>query len=104
MKTLCVIFLAVFISSCNTQKSVTTFVKQHCSEVHTIDQSTGNVQIAFECDSLYDSKGVKDVCGKSLLCFDVSRGKITGELVCGNENTSLKDIFLTLFSKIKFKK
>lgn len=97
-----ILAVLVTVASCNTSNKVTAFVNKHCHEVHVVDVGTGNIQVQFQCDSLYDSKEVKTVCGKSIVCFDVSQGIVTGELVCGNKETTIKDTLIKLLSKIKF--
>jgi len=104
MKPLMLFLPLLLIASCNTSKNVTAYVKKHCSEVHSVNLETGNVEIKFACDSLYNADDVKKVCPKAIACFDVANGGISGEVVCGSEETTLVEIFKNLFSKIKFKK
>lgn len=99
-----ILAVLVTVASCNSSKnSIGTFVKKHCTETHIVDPQTGNFSIAFECDSLYNAGEVAKICSKSEVCIDVSKGQINGEVKCGDGKTSLVDIFLDLFKKVRFK-
>jgi len=103
MKKVFLFALVATIASCNQTKNINAYVVKHCQEVHSVDMATGQANIAFKCDSLYNFTEVAKVCSKSEICFDVSKGRIQGEVKCGDENTSLVDIFKNLVKQIKFK-
>ena len=103
MKKVFMFALIATIASCNSTQKINTYVVKHCQEVHSVDLATGQANIAFKCDSLYNFQEVAKVCSKSEICFDVSKGRIQGEVKCGDENTNLVDIFKNLIKQIKFK-
>ena len=82
MKTLIIIILTIGLASCSFIKQAETYVQKHCPESHVTNPLTGDIEIHYECDSLYNTIALNTACKQFNLCFDASNGRITGDVVC----------------------
>jgi len=74
--------IATALSSCNVFKKAQAYADKHCPKSYITDPTTGNVNVYYECDSLYPTAKLKEKCSKVEICFDATSAKVTGTVVC----------------------
>jgi hypothetical protein len=90
-------------SSCNSTKSLTSFLTKHnFKETHTINPATGQAKIHASIDSLYDYSKVVELCDTADVTFHISKGSIVVDADCTGAGETLVAIFKKIISKINF--
>lgn len=82
------IFISIFgalLSSCSLTQHTTkvvSWVEKNCPKTEIKNPLTGEVNIHFECDSLWPTQRIKDKCDRANICIDISNGKIAANIRC----------------------
>lgn len=93
------LFALLLLASCNATKITTAWVAQHCTQTHYTNPRTGETQLNFECDSLYQNGKVKGTCKTAIVCFNIADANVKGELHCGDSTASLIDLLKSIVFK-----
>jgi hypothetical protein len=82
-----IIAMALLLQSCSISQQATkvvSWVEKHCPQTEIKNPLTGEVNIHFECDSLWRTQRIKEKCDRANLCIDISNGKISGNVRCAD--------------------
>ncbi len=61
---------------------VVSWVEKNCPKTEVQNPLTGEINIHFECDSLWQTQRIQNKCEAANLCIDISNGKISGNVRC----------------------
>lgn len=76
------VLLMLGVSSCNFTKQAQTYLQKHCPKTTAVNPITGNLEIHYECDSLWGNAKLKQSCSSINVCIDAVNGRITGDVKC----------------------
>lgn len=79
--------IAALLSSCSLTQHTTKvvqWVETHCPKTEVTNPLTGEVNIHFECDSLWPTQRIKDKCDRANVCIDISNGKLSANVRCND--------------------
>lgn len=70
------------LTSCNFTKQAVSYVQKHCPKTEVINPLTGNLEIHYQCDSLWPTQKIQEKCNSIQLCIDAANGQISGTVQC----------------------
>ena len=83
LKSVVILLLCSFmLTGCSFTQKAQSYLEKHCPKTYATNPLTGNLEIHYQCDSLWHSKQLSDKCGQVNICIDAVNGSVTGDVEC----------------------
>ena len=63
---------------------VQTYIEKNCPKKEVTNPITGDLEIHYQCDSVWATDKITAKCDNIKLCVDITKGSFSGDIVCKN--------------------